>query len=191
MFDRTKDPLDGVGQRHVTRLGAAAIAAALVLTACGGSSKPKASSTTTSQASSTTTSTSPSGAALTGEAATIKDVYNRFLDLSIPVDQKLDLIQDGADFKVAMEAEAKNPAAKNIGLQVSDVKLSSANLATVTYTILVSGSPLLADQHGYAIKENGKWKIAGVTFCGLLAAQGPSSVPPACAKPAATALPTR
>jgi hypothetical protein len=164
----------------------------MLLSACD-SSDSSAKHSTPPASSSPTTATSASGspgATLTGDAAAVRDVYLRFLDLSVPVDRKLDLLQDGAEFKDALEAEAKNPAAKNIGLQVSDVKVRSPKLADVTFTILVSGSPLLPNQHGYAIKEDGRWKIAGVTFCGLLAAQGPSSVPAVCAKPAATALPT-
>jgi hypothetical protein len=199
MLDRTKDPLDEVAPGFVTPLRALVVAAtlagAVLLSACGGSSSSSSSSTQSSSTSSSTSSqssptTSSPGSALTGDAATIRDVYLRFLDLTVPVDQKIDLIQDGTEFKDAMVAEAKNPAAKGIGLQVSDVKVVSPKLADVTFTILVSGSPLLPDQHGYAVNEDGKWKIAGVTFCGLLAAQGPTNVPPVCSTPAATALPT-
>ena len=195
MLARTKDPLDDVRPRRVTRLGALAVVGlivAIALSACSSSSKPKASSTppaaqTTS--SSAAVSASP-GATLTGDAATIRDVYLRFLDLKIPVEQKVNLIQDGPDFLTAMQAEAKNPQAATVSLQVSDVKITSDKLAQVTYTILVSGSPLLPNQKGYAVKENGTWKIAGVTFCGLLNAQSPTAVPPVCSKPAATSLPT-
>jgi hypothetical protein len=139
---------------------------------------------------STPPATATSGAASGSDAAAIKSVYQKFVDLSVPVDQKLGLIQDGAEFKDAMEAEAKNPQAKNIGFQVTDVKVTSANLADVTFTILSSGSPLLPNQHGFAVKEGGTWKVSGATFCGLLAAQAPTAVAPVCSKPAATALPT-
>jgi hypothetical protein len=159
------------------------------LTACGGSSKPK-STPTSSAATRSSASSSGAGGTLTGDAATIRDVYLRFLDLKVPVEQKVGLIQDGTEFLPAMQAEAKNPQAATVSLQVSDVKVSSAKLADVTYTILVSGSPLLPNQHGYAVKEDGTWKIAGVTFCGLLAAQSPTAIPPVCSKPAATSLPT-
>jgi len=198
MLEPTKDPLDDVVARVVTppRRNAATVTAVVVavvavalagLTACGGSSKPKA--TATSTASAPTSAASSTGGAV-ADAATIKDVYLRFLDLKIPVEQKVDLIQDGTEFLPAMQAEAKNPQAATVSLQVSDVKVTSAKLAEVTYTILVSGSPLLPNQHGYAVNEDGKWKIAGVTFCGLLAAQSPTAIPPVCSKPAATSLPT-
>ena len=202
MLNGTKDPLDDAPPSAVTRLGAfkivaaatvVAAVAALALTACSSSSKPKASSTpqtsTSSTASSPAASGSP-GATLTGDAATIRDVYLRFLDLKVPVEQKVGLIQDGSEFLSAMQAEAKNPQAATVSLQVSDVKITSDKLAEVTYTILVSGSPLLPNQKGYAVKEDGTWKVAGVTFCGLLNAQNPTAVPAVCSKPAATSLPT-
>lgn len=202
---RTKDPLDAASPARVTpagapgarsALGALAITAAFVLAACGGSSSKSASTAPPATALTTAATTSPAAGGssepvLTGDAATIKGVYERFLDLSVPVAQKTNLIQDGTEFESAMAAEAQNPQAKNIGLKVSDVKVTGAHLATVTFTILVSGQPLLPNQHGYAVKDNGTWKVAGVTFCGLLAAQGAASVPPVCSKPAATSLPTQ
>lgn len=210
MLERTKDPLDDAQRSEVTRPGAttsaagtkivaaavAAVAAiaALALSACSSSSK--STSTSTSSAATSTGSSSASsaggspGATLTGDAATIRDVYLRFLDLKVPVEQKVGLIQDGSDFLTAMQAEAKNPQAATVSLQVSDVKVTSDKLAQVTYTILVSGSPLLPNQKGYAVKEDGNWKIAGITFCGLLSAQNPTAVPPVCSKPAATSLPS-
>lgn len=199
MLDRTKDPLDDAAPRPVTRAGALvrvaagtamAVVAVAGLTACSGSSKPKSTPTSSATAPSSAASSSGAGGTLTGDAATIRDVYLRFLDLKVPVEQKVGLIQDGTEFLPAMQAEAKNPQAATVSLQVSDVKVSSAKLADVTYTILVSGSPLLPNQHGYAVKEDGTWKIAGVTFCGLLAAQNPTAIPPVCSKPAATSLPT-
>jgi hypothetical protein len=127
---------------------------------------------------------------VTGDVAQITDAYTRFIDPKIPVSAKADLIQDAPAFATAMVAASKNPTAQTISLQVTKVTVTSANKATVVFTLLVSGSPVLPDQHGFAIRDGGKWKVAGVTFCGLLAAQGPTYVPSACSQPAATSLPS-
>jgi hypothetical protein len=55
------------------------------------------------------------------------------------------------------------------------------------FTLLLDGKPALPNQTGYAVREDGKWKVAGATFCGLLAAQG--APPPVCTTASATALP--
>jgi hypothetical protein len=70
---------------------------------------------------------------------------------------------------------------------VSRVVANSANRASVVYTILQAGSPLLPNVNGFAVREDGKWKVSGATFCGLLALQG--SRPSVCSQPAATSLP--
>jgi hypothetical protein len=152
-----------------------------LLGACSSSHKKPRPSTTPSSTSAPTTSSA--------DAAAIKAVYLKFVDPKVPVAQKADLIQDGAAFLPAMQAESSNPQAKAISLDVTDVKVTSANLAEVTFTLLYNGSALLTKQHGYAIRENGSWKVAGATLCGLLAAQGPNSVPKVCSQPAATSLP--
>jgi hypothetical protein len=41
-------------------------------------------------------------------------------------------------------------------------------MATVTYDILVSGTPALKNQTGVAVYENGTWKVGVTSFCGLL-----------------------
>jgi hypothetical protein len=156
---------------------------AVVVAGCSGSHK------TTPPPSHTATVSTPATAS-PADVAAITALYQRFVDPRIPVTQKTALIQDGPAFLPAMQAESKNPQASSISLQVTGVQLAKPDLATVVFTILVKGSPLLPDQKGYAIRDNGVWKIAGTTFCGLLAAQGPSSIPPVCSQPAATALPT-
>ncbi|HEY5248892.1 MAG TPA: hypothetical protein VIJ15_10655 [Dermatophilaceae bacterium] len=59
--------------------------------------------------------------------------------------------------------------------------------ATVVYSILLSGTPVLVDTTGAAVRDGGRWKVAGATFCGLLSAQGVQ--PPACARVAAMSAP--
>ncbi|MEP7020028.1 MAG: hypothetical protein ABI808_05220, partial [Pseudonocardiales bacterium] len=64
---------------------------------------------------------------------------------------------------------------------------TSANKATVIFTVLLDGKPTRPNTTGYAVHEGGRWKVAGATFCSVLAAQG--APPQVCTTAAATTLP--
>ncbi|HEY3952045.1 MAG TPA: hypothetical protein VGM53_01605 [Streptosporangiaceae bacterium] len=44
----------------------------------------------------------------------------------------------------------------------------TATQATVSYDIVVSGTPALSNKKGVAVKEAGTWKVGDQSFCGLL-----------------------
>jgi hypothetical protein len=170
------------------RRGRAVLALCLVLliaqvSACGGSKHPKKSTPTPSSTAGTPTTTAPDSA----EAAKVRQVYTRFVDPAVPVSQKVALIQGGAVFLPAMQAASTSQYAKTVTIKITSITVNSANRATVVFNVLLSGSPVVTNQKGYAVQEGGQWKVAGITFCGLLAAQGP--LPAACKSPAATSLP--
>jgi hypothetical protein len=71
---------------------------------------------------------------------------------------------------------------------VSSVALQSPNVANVIFTLSSNGSPLLPNNPGLAVKQDGVWKLAAQTFCGLAAAAGPA--PAACGDTSITNLPT-
>jgi hypothetical protein len=120
-------------------------------------------------------------------AAAIKDAYRKLFSPSTPLDQSIAALQNGAAFKAPLIEQGKSPMAKNSSAAVSKVMLLSPRLARVTYAILLSGKPVLPGQTGYAVREDGAWKVADKTFCGLLALNG--STPAACKRPSATSLP--
>ena len=155
---------------------------ALALAACGGSKHPKK-STSPSSSGPTTSSKAPESA----DAAAVRQLYLRFVDPKIPVAQKVDLLQDGADFRPAMEQQAASQYAKNVTIAITSVTVNSPKKATVVFDVLLSGSPVVRAQKGYAVKDGGHWQVAGVTFCGLLGAVGP--VPAVCRTASATSLP--
>jgi Tfp pilus tip-associated adhesin PilY1 len=154
-----------------------------VLTACSGS-KAKSSSSTTP----TTTAASQGSSGNAADVAAIKDAYRLLFAISTPLDKSVSLLQDGEAFRATLTEESKTTYAKQASATVSKVDVTSPNRATVTFSILLNGSPILPNQKGYAVREGGVWKVAGVTFCGLLAAQG--NPPAACTRPAATSLPS-
>jgi hypothetical protein len=120
-------------------------------------------------------------------ATAITTAYIRFFDSTVAQAQKLGLIQDGAEFSQAISQESTSEFTKSESVQVTKVGVNSANKATVIFTVVRDGSPALANQTGYAVLEDGKWKVAGATFCNVLATQG--AVPPVCKTLRATTLP--
>ncbi|HEY8828396.1 MAG TPA: hypothetical protein VIM17_11640 [Jatrophihabitantaceae bacterium] len=120
-------------------------------------------------------------------ATAITTAYIRFFDSTVAQAQKLGLIQDGAEFSQAISQESTSEFTKSESVQVTKVGVNSANKATVIFTVVRDGSPALANQTGYAVLEDGRWKVAGATFCNVLATQG--AVPPVCKTLRATTLP--
>jgi hypothetical protein len=163
-----------------------AVACLLIAATVGGCSSSK------DKPSQSSTSRTPVGtdvaSGVNGDAATeVTTSYLRFFDPTVAEAERLNLIQDGAAFSQAISQQQKSEFAKAASVEVTKVTVTSANKATVIFTMLLDGSPALPNQTGYAVREGGKWKVSGATFCGLLAAQG---APPAvCNTASATTLP--
>jgi hypothetical protein len=134
------------------------VVAGLALAACGSSSH---------------TSTTGDAAA----KAQIKNAYQKFFSGQTSVSDRVALLQNGPQFKSAIQALASNPLAKNVNVAVSSVRLEGANEAKVVYTVKL-GSAGLPKQTGTAVRENGTWKVGYASLCRLVALQG--STPPAC-----------
>jgi hypothetical protein len=169
------------------RLRSLVLACLLFTVACAGctSSENKPSSRS---GASTPTGTDVASGVDNGAAAEVTSAYVRFFDPTVANALRLDLIQDGAAFSQAIAKQSQTDFAKAASMHVTRVSVNSADKATVIFTVLLDGAPVLPNQTGYAVHEAGKWKVAGVTFCALLAAAGP--LPPVCRSPAATSLPS-
>jgi hypothetical protein len=128
------------------------VVAGLVLAACGSSSH---------------TSTTGDAAA----KAQIKSAYEKFFSGQSSVSDRVALLQNGPQFKSAIQALATNPLAKNVNVAVSSVRLEGANEAKVVYTVKL-GSAGLPKQTGTAVRENGTWKVGYASLCRLVALQG-------------------
>lgn len=149
-------------------LGLLVLTLALVLAGCGGSSE----TTTTSAAPPTTTAAGPStSVTFTGDAPTIAANWATFFDGSLPVADKAALLENGSQFSKELEAQAASPLTKAATAQVTDVKVTSATVADVTYDLLVGGTPALPGQKGQAILQDGTWKVSAASFQALLALQ--------------------
>ena len=140
-----------------------------------GSSAPPSSSAPGSAAS------SPGTGSTADAAAQIKANWEKFFDASTPVTEKVKLLQNGAALESAIKAFANFPLANGIGAKVTNVTVSSATKAAVTYNLTSSsGGALLSDQKGVAVYQDGTWKVGDESLCGLFRLIPGGTVPSAC-----------
>ncbi|MDO3646913.1 hypothetical protein [Nocardia mangyaensis] len=151
------------------------VAVAVVTVVGCGSDDEEASSPSTSSA---VTTSAEAAAADPATVESITDAYLLFFDGKAPADQKVAMVEKGAEFTPLLEAQAANPQAQSTSVTVGGVKLIDADNADVTYSLLMNGAPVLPDQTGQAVREGGQWKVAAATYCALMAIQGGTS--PAC-----------
>jgi hypothetical protein len=182
---------------------AVAAAGCFALAACSSSSSttsaPAASATSSAPASASASASAPSSSAaastsasastaasgadsnipagLTGTAKTVATNWVAFFDPATPTAKKLTLLQNGSKFSAVLAGEASNAQAKETAAQVTAVTVAGST-ATVTWSLLLSGMPVIKGQKGQAILNNGVWQVADASFCGLLAMQPP--VPGVC-----------
>lgn len=100
-----------------------------------------------------------------------------FFDPATPTATKVTLLQNGSKFSAVLAGEATNAQAKETSAQVTEVTVAGS-AASVTWTLLLSGMPVVKDQKGQAVLANGVWQVSDSSFCGLLSLQPP--VPGAC-----------
>ncbi|MEV4241713.1 MULTISPECIES: hypothetical protein [Nocardia] len=150
-----------------TWCGIAAITVATA-TACGSTDKTSGTTTTTAAAASMSSTAAQADSATTNA---VTHAFVAFFDTKTPVDQRVALVENGTTFAPVLTAQADNPATQTTAT-VSAVQAGDAAHATVTYTLLMGGNPVLPDQSGQAVQENGQWKVAATTFCALVELQG-------------------
>ncbi|WP_063920905.1 hypothetical protein [Nocardia mikamii] len=161
--------------------GIAVIAAATVTGCSDDESDSTAASSTSTAAAATTSAAAPAAGSSAADPATTKavtDAYVLFFDAEQPADKRAAAVEKGDVFAPVLAAQAGNPQAQGTSATVSKVTTTDADHAAVTYTLLMGGNPVLPDQAGQAVQENGQWKVAAVTFCALLKLQGGTA--PAC-----------
>ena len=174
-----------------------AVVALMAVSACGGSSKPSSSTgTTTTTASSpasptsspptspstpptspteTSTATAPADAA--AATAQIKQNWEKFFDPNTSVTDKEKYLQNGTALAPLLKGFAADPRIHQVSATVSNVSFTSPTSATVTYSLSLQGNVVEPNATGKAVLEDGTWKVADSTLCGLVALTGNGSLP--------------
>jgi hypothetical protein len=153
-----------------------AAAGCLILAGCGGGSSSQHPPATPTASTSTAAEPTSGPAAVAAITANWKTVFNG----KAPIPRRLALVQDGEQVAAFVEAQAKTSfgaAATGSTATVSSVTLTSPSQATVHYEVLLLGTPLLKNQVGTAIYQDGTWKVAIASFCGLAYLEYPKGSP--------------
>jgi len=162
------------------------VVGALGLTACGGSAKHA--SATKSTATSASAGGTAASAADPATTTAVTDAFVTFFNGATPIAQRLTYLQNADAFAQALAAQANNPLISQTSATVSAVQLTGTGRANVTYSVSLSGSPVLPNQSGLAVLVGGGWKVSASTFCGLFTLEGQSL--PLCTQASVTALPS-
>jgi ABC-type phosphate transport system substrate-binding protein len=160
------------------------------LAACGssGSTSSSTSAPSPSADSPSASSAASASASATGGNAVAEITANwiAFFNPKTPMAKRVSLIQNGQAFASSIQTSAGFPGASSASATVSKVTLTSATQASVTYSILLLGTPVpgLTNTKGVAVLENGTWKVGDASFCVLLTLEN-GGKPPAVCKSAA------
>jgi hypothetical protein len=106
--------------------------------------------------------------------------WEKFFNAKTPVATRVALLQNGSMFASVIRAQAGSGLAATASAKVSKVIVTSSKQATVKYSILIGGSPALANQSGVAVHQNGTWKVGLASFCGLLTLENSGKTPSVC-----------
>ena len=165
----------------------------VAVTACSssGSAKPAGSASKSAAPSSAApSSAAPSSAAPSASGgssaavAQIKTNWEAFFNPKTPVSKRVSLLQNGSAFASIIQSQASSPLASSATSSVTAVTVESPARATVTYSILVGGTPQLKNQPGVAVYQSGIWKVGDQSFCALLTLENSGKAPTACASAA-------
>jgi hypothetical protein len=151
--------------------------------ACGSSGTSTSAQATSASPSAPSTSASPSSAGGSATQKLIAANWTAFFNAKTPAATRVGLLQDGQEFAAVIKAQAGSGLASEASAKVTKVTLASSSQANVTYSILLAGQPVLQNQAGVAVYQDGTWKVGVASFCGLLATENAgntSSLPAAC-----------
>jgi hypothetical protein len=158
------------------------------LAACSSGSSTSSSSSAPASAPSSPAAAAPSASGSSSAEQAITANWEAFFNPQTPVAKRVSLLQDGQALSSVIKAQAGSGLASQATAKVTKVTVTSPTQAKVTYTILLSGSPVLKNQAGVAVNQDGTWKVGLASFCGLLAVENSgdtSSLPAACKSAAA------
>jgi hypothetical protein len=161
------------------RPASAALAATgcLILAACGGGAGSHSHSPAAKR-----TASSPAAEPASGPAAVaaITANWKTFFNGKAPIPVRLGLLQDESQVAAFVYAQAKTSfgaTATGSTATISSVTITSPSQATVDYEVLLLGTPLLKNQRGIAVYEDGTWKVGIASFCGLVYLEYPKTSP--------------
>ncbi|WP_329387301.1 hypothetical protein OG625_30225 [Streptomyces sp. NBC_01351] len=177
-----------VQSRHPRAAAWAAAAVLLVVPALTGCSSDSGSGSDATAGGSAAASPASAGAPSTpivGEPADpaaakaeIEKNWVLFFDPKASTEAKAEVLEHGDLMEPLLSGFANLPNADKTSVKVENIAFTSPTEATVTYDLLVAGSPALSDSKGIAVLDDGVWKVSLKSLCGLIELSGNAAPPP-------------
>ncbi len=153
--------------RRIITAPALGLALVAALAACGSSS-------TSSVSAPASTHPAPSATAV------ITANWEAFFSGKTSAAKKITLLQNGQAYTAIIDAQSGSSLASSASAKVTKLTVTSPAQATVTYNVLLGTTPVLTNQSGVAVYQNGIWKVGDASFCGLLALENGGKAPSVC-----------
>ena len=161
------------------------VVALSLIAACGGGSTATSSTTaapvTTAATTTTveaTTTTAPASTTTTVDAKTaIAANWEEFFSPSETIQQREALLENGASYEQALIQRSQDPRQATAKAKVKSVELTPPDRATVTYDVYLGDTVALPDAQGFAVLQDGVWKVSGESFCALMTLASTDPVP--------------
>ncbi|MEV7525666.1 hypothetical protein [Streptomyces sp. NPDC091371] len=175
-----------VQSRHPRAAAWAAAAVLLVVPALAGCSSesgsdPGATGTGTASPPSAGAPAAPTAGEPADPAAAkakIEKNWVLFFDPKTSTEQKAEVLEHGSLMEPLLAGLAHLPNADKTSVKVKSITFTSPTEATVTYDLLVDGSPALPDSKGISVLDDGVWKVSMKSLCGLIELSGDAAPPP-------------
>ncbi|MFE2329562.1 hypothetical protein ACFXD5_37640 [Streptomyces sp. NPDC059385] len=110
--------------------------------------------------------------------AQIEKNWAVFFDPKSSSEEKAAVLEHGDFLEPLLGGLAKLPKADKVSVKVTNVTFTSPTQATVTYDLLVSGTPAMSANKGIAVLDDGVWKVSLKSLCGLIELSGESAPAP-------------
>jgi hypothetical protein len=170
------------------------VAVGLSLTAACGGGSTRASSTTaapvTTAATTTTaqvttvpttsapvTTSAPAPTTTVDAKAAIAANWEKFFSPSQTIQEREALLENGATYEQALIQRSNDPRQATASAKVKLVELTPPDRATVTYDVYLGDTLALPDAQGFAVLQDGVWKVSGESFCALMTLASTDPVP--------------
>lgn len=183
--------------RHGTWAAVLAVAALVLTGACdsdgGGDAGPGASASPSVTGSrSAATDASPSLSASPTPTATapedpegaerdIREAWRVLFDPGSSSQERSDVVEDGAENSLMIDNLFRDPAGRKLRAEVTSVSYTSDVRADVAYELTSDERPLNTGGPGAAVLQDGSWKVALRTVCGLTRHAEDAPEAPSCA----------
>ena len=157
-----------------------------LIAACGGGSKTAsttaapvttAATTTTAPVTTVATTTAPAPTTTVDPKAEIAANWEKFFSPSETIEQREALLENGATYEQALIQRSNDPRQATASAKVKSVELTPPDQATVTYDVYLGDTVALPDAQGFAVLQDGVWKVSGESFCALMTLASTDPVP--------------